>query len=236
MTFNTWNQVDEEGEFVAAVEHWQPDLIALQEVKSAFRKDSREAMTQWPYQVQAAFKGRYNIAILSKVPIVIEEADDDWLGCRCVQVVLDWNGEAIRVIVVHIRSPKTSIQVRRGIPVIQDFDASDQALTYVALARQIEESVEPLIVLGDFNTTEGQAGYRLLYALGLEDAHEAAGRGLGLTYPAPRTRAPWLPIPLIRIDHVFFGEAWHATETWATPLMGSDHQALVADLRWVGQE
>jgi vancomycin resistance protein VanJ len=236
MTFNTWNQVDEEGAFAAAVERWQPDLVALQEVKFAFRKDLKEAEEVWPYQVHAPIRGRYNISILSKVPITIERVDDERFGCHCVQALLEWNGETIRVIVVHIRAPDTSVKFRRGIPVVRRFDASNQALSYAALAKQIEESDEPLIVLGDFNTTEGQPGYRLLYQLGLEDAHEAAGWGLGFTYPAPRTRVSWLPIPLIRIDHVFFNEAWQATEAWTTPLMGSDHQALVADLRWVGRE
>jgi endonuclease/exonuclease/phosphatase (EEP) superfamily protein YafD len=236
MTFNTWNQVDEEGTFAAAVEEWQPDLVALQEVKFAFRKDLKEAKEEWPYQVHVPMRGRYNIAILSKVPIMLEEADGDRFGCHCVQALLEWNGETIRVIVVHIRAPDTSVKFRRGIPVVRRFDASNQALSYAALAKQIEESDEPLIVLGDFNTTEGQPGYRLLYQLGLEDAHEAAGWGLGFTYPAPRTRVSWLPIPLIRIDHVFFSEAWQATEAWTTPLMGSDHQAIVADLRWDGWE
>jgi endonuclease/exonuclease/phosphatase (EEP) superfamily protein YafD len=90
--------------------------------------------------------------------------------------------------------------------------------------------------LGDFNTTEQQPGYRRLYAVGLKDAHAEAGWGFGFTYPAPKRRLPWLPFSVIRIDHIFFGSSWRASRTWISPMMNSDHQTLVADLRLIAYD
>jgi endonuclease/exonuclease/phosphatase (EEP) superfamily protein YafD len=42
----------------------------------------------------------------------------------------------------------------------------------------------------------------------------------------------WLPFSLVRIDHVFYDSSWRAVRTFTSPLIGSDHLALVADLQW----
>lgn len=119
---------------------------------------------------------------------------------------------------------------------VKGFDASNQALAFEKLLALVQASREPVIVLGDFNTTERQAGYELMVEAGLKNAHEEVGWGLGLTFPAPFVMFDWLPFSLIRIDHVYFDSAWRAIETWTTTLMGSDHQAVIADLRWVGNK
>jgi endonuclease/exonuclease/phosphatase (EEP) superfamily protein YafD len=236
MTFNMWRRYERFADFASTVEEWQPDLIALQEVDPLLYDDLDQLVDGWPFQVRARVRGSSNIVVLSKMPLTLEEVDQDQLGCHCVQTVVEWQGETVRVVVVHVRAPKTKIRSRKGIPRLRSFDASSQVMTYDALLERIAVSKEPLIVLGDFNTTERQAGYRWLQAAGLQDAHEAVGFGLGLTYPAPWVRVRWLPFPLIRIDHVFFDGAWRATQTWTTPLMDSDHQAVVADLRFVAQD
>lgn len=236
MTFNTWNKYKRDGEFAAAVRQWQPDVIALQEINPRFGSDLKDLVDEWPYQLRAEWGTRANIAFLSKFPILSVETERDWQGCDCMDAVVSWHDQAIRVIVVDMRSPRYDINLRGVVPHIDGFNAESQVLSFGALMRRIETRNKPLIVLGDFNTTERQEGYYELYAAGLEDAHAAAGWGLGFTYPAPYSRIGWLPVSLIRIDHIFYGAAWQANQVWTTPLMGSDHQTVIADLRLVAQE
>ncbi len=235
MTLNTWKQNEQFGEFAATVEQWQPDLIALEEVGPGLALDLEQLSATWPYQVQVSIRSATRVALLSKFPILSQEADADFLGCHCAQLVVEWHGQRVRVIVVHVRAPRIFVDGGWQTLPIQTFDTSAQAKSYAKLLPLIQESREPLLVLGDFNTTERQAGYKLLYEAGLKDAHEEAGWGLGMTYPAPFIRPSWLPFPVIRIDHVFYDGAWQATRTWTEPLMGSDHQAVFADLRWFGE-
>lgn len=236
MTLNTWKEDDQGGDFAAKVEKWQPQLIAVQEVSSRFRLDLEALEKEWPYQAHGRTGGRGRVALLSKLPILSDDVDSDWLGCHCMQVVVSWHGQAIRVIVVHIWAPSYDLDTQGAIPLVRDFDASHQNVTYDALLQQVESSIEPIIILGDFNTTERQSGYHRLYETGFKDAHEEVGWGLGHTYPAPFRVIWWLPISLIRIDHVFYNAAWRATQVWTSSLMASDHQALLVDLELAVQD
>ena len=235
MTLNTWKKHDWQGDLEAALGEWQPDLIALQEVSPRLLPDLAKLSEEWPYQIHANIRVLTTVALLSKVPILAYDADNLWEGCHCMQVLLDWHGRPVRVIVVHIRAPSLGVFNVRGRPLrLQHFDTVAQTKSYAVLLSLIEASSEPVIVLGDFNTTERQAGYRAMYAAGMQDAHASVGWGPGFTYPAPHSRFSWLPLPVIRIDHIFYDEDWRAMQTWTMPMMGSDHQALVADLQWVG--
>lgn len=237
MTLNTWKQHDVNGDLAASLDEWQPDIIALQEVGSLLPRDLATLSETWPHQVHANIRVRTKVAFLSKVPILEVEADNTLEGCHCMQVVIDWHGRALRVIVVHIRSPRLGISNYRGQPIrLRHFDISEQEKAYAALLPLIAASREPVLVLGDFNTTEREPGYHALVEAGLQNAHAESGWGFGFTYPAPHSRIDWWPIPIIRIDHIFYDQAWRATQTWTAPLLGSDHQALLADLQWIGHD
>ena len=237
MTLNTWTQRDGDGDLAAALQEWQPDIIALQEVGALLPLDLAALSDEWPYQVHANIRVLTTVAFVSKVPILDVDADNLWDGCHCMQVVIDWQGRAIRVFVVHIRSPRLGATNYRWQPLhMRRFDTSEQEEAYAALLPLIEASREPVIVLGDFNTTEREAGYHKMIDAGLKNAHAEVGWGPGFTYPAPHSHLDWLPSSIIRIDHIFYDKAWRATQTWTTPLMGSDHQTLVADLQWIGDD
>lgn len=237
MTLNTWTNSDRSGRFAVAVREWQPDIIALQEVGPTFKYELDKLADEWPYQIRTTVRSTTRVALLSKFPILGQNADNEIGGCHCLQVTLERHGTEIEVILVHIRAPSLGIRNRRAKPLqVRGFDASAQESSYIALLSQISKSDKPLIVLGDFNTTERQQGYRLMYSAGLRNAHQEVGRGFGFTYPAAFSRVKWLPLPVIRIDHVFYYKHWHATQTSTSPLMGSDHEALLVDLRWVGGE
>lgn len=237
MTFNTWKEFRSRAEFVASVEEWQPDLIAMQEVHSVLRRDLESLSTTWPYQVVDVIRSSSRIALLSKYPIEKVKVDESTLGCHCMQALVRWQDRTVRVIVVHIRAPSLGARNFKGSPLrVVGFDTSLQERSLQQVIDIVEASQEPVIVLGDFNTTERQVGYKALLAAGLSNAHAEAGWGLGFTYPAPATRLSWLFFPVIRIDHVFYDHSWRALETWTASLMGSDHLALVADLEWIGDD
>ncbi len=98
-----------------------------------------------------------------------------------------------------------------------------------ALLRHLDaDPGRPRALLGDLNASPAWPLYRGL-ARRLTDAPAAVARRRGAR--APRTWGPGPNAPrLLRIDHVLV-ERVHAEEARALKLPGSDHNALVLDLR-----
>ncbi|WP_342371759.1 endonuclease/exonuclease/phosphatase family protein [Propioniciclava soli] len=84
---------------------------------------------------------------------------------------------------------------------------------------------EPLLVIGDMNTTREGATYREITAPGLVNAAQQAGAGWQPTFSGSR-RLP----ALIAIDHALVNDQVAAShfETFAVP--GSDHRGIIVDV------
>lgn len=112
------------------------------------------------------------------------------------------------------------------------------------LLKQVADDValeeRPVIVLGDFNTTDQTDNYRLL-ADRLIDVYWAAGRGFAFTWPdfgkADTPDRPWyLRLlfkvgPVIGIDHIFVSKHFTPQKSYVVPnAYQSDHRPMVAEL------
>jgi endonuclease/exonuclease/phosphatase family metal-dependent hydrolase len=86
---------------------------------------------------------------------------------------------------------------------------------------------EVRILAGDFNATLDHAPLRALLATGYVDAAEVAGAGLTGTW------GPYDgdPIPPVAIDHVLCDRRIGVADVSVHPLPGSDHRAVLAELR-----
>ncbi len=89
----------------------------------------------------------------------------------------------------------------------------------------------PVILGGDFNTTDQTQTYRML-SQHLKNAHWESGWGFGFSFPSLTWRPAGIPLPpLIRIDHIFYNN--HFTSRTAGTLKlsgGSDHYPVHAEL------
>lgn len=95
------------------------------------------------------------------------------------------------------------------------------------LRRRIARETDPVLLVGDFNSTPHQWAYRHL-AHGLQSAVVRRVRGWGGTFPARQ--------PLVQIDHVLADPAWQITAARIPKFEAgekiSDHRPVVAHLRW----
>jgi endonuclease/exonuclease/phosphatase family metal-dependent hydrolase len=80
------------------------------------------------------------------------------------------------------------------------------------------------LVVGDFNATWGNRGFRAILSTGLVDGAAARGDALDMTWSQLSSPLP----PLIRIDHVLTGPGVVVTTIHSRPGPGSDHRALLA--------
>lgn len=97
------------------------------------------------------------------------------------------------------------------------------------LASEVDGLEVPTVVAGDLNADRDHASFRKLLDVGLRDAHDVRGRGLARTWPASR--------PVLHLDHVMVrdrgGVRFEVVDVSEASIPGSDHLAVVADLRLV---
>lgn len=91
-----------------------------------------------------------------------------------------------------------------------------------ALLRSARAERVPVVVAGDFNTSDRSRSYRRITSR-FRDATRA-GWG-GPTY----VKASWRPF-LLRIDHIFVPRDWCASQAERFALHGSDHRGLAIDV------
>jgi vancomycin resistance protein VanJ len=110
--------------------------------------------------------------------------------------------------------------------------------------REVEEMLSgdvlseqgPVILGGDFNTTDQSQTYHLVKRY-LANTHDDAGCGFGFTFPARSRHLGRLSLfellfpPLLRIDHIFYSRHFTVLKSCtASDSVGSDHLPVVAEL------
>jgi len=94
--------------------------------------------------------------------------------------------------------------------------------------RLLHDPEEPVlrVLAGDFNATPDHAAFRRLLRRGWVDAARATGQGLRPTWSPIRVR-----VPRLTLDHVLVDPRIGVVSLAVVHVPGSDHRALVADLR-----
>jgi endonuclease/exonuclease/phosphatase (EEP) superfamily protein YafD len=103
----------------------------------------------------------------------------------------------------------------------------------VVLRDAARSATGPTVVAGDLNATMDHAPMRELVGRGYRDAATAARSRWQPTWPAAGEVSRFgLPVPsLLPIDHVMTRGGPHAVRTRTVTVSGTDHRALIADLR-----
>jgi endonuclease/exonuclease/phosphatase (EEP) superfamily protein YafD len=100
----------------------------------------------------------------------------------------------------------------------------DRLRALVAADRN-DPSVDALVVGGDFNASPMSFQYRRLRDAGLVSAHERVGRGFATTWPNLA-----VPIPPMRLDHVFVAGRIEPVSVREGEGEGSDHLPVFVEL------
>lgn len=167
---------------------------------------------------------RHELVILSRFPI-LERKQHSLEGLsQALEARVDVNGQPVRVLNVHMMTgdPKKILGKNAGLQERLALTAQTRHQQTKALLELIEDSPDPVILLGDFNTPPNSEDYGRL-AGALQDSFGAKGLGFGYTY-----RADW---PVWRIDYIWHSQQLKTVDSKVSPVIVSDHRALISSLR-----
>jgi endonuclease/exonuclease/phosphatase (EEP) superfamily protein YafD len=226
----------------ALVEALQVDVLAAQELSFEQADALREVLPYGDLDPHAAHEGM-GVALrrparTSRVPISFRNARVAHLSPA------DWPELAVPldVINVHIAAPHLApplgglMRRRRQLRSLEAYlaelagrgDTPQPAATPPASEPEAAAPAPSRVLVGDFNATPLWPVYRRI-ASQLTDAAIAVAQQRGR--PLKRTWGPWYGAPrLLRIDHGFVLGV-HVEEFEVVEVPGSDHSAIVMDLR-----
>jgi len=158
MTYNVLFTTTGAEPIAATIAQADPDLIAFQELSHPRAQALAQMLGErYPYRTPIAADHCYvQVAIWSRYPILeIEDVDPDVL-CRLRSVVIDFDGQPIRVVNVHAWS-YTGID-RESVE--RSFRWRHEQLDLIR--DMVEGQPEPLVLLGDLNSTPMSEVYETL--------------------------------------------------------------------------
>ena len=198
----------------AQITRFKPDLLVLEEVTPRWFDDLSDLSEQYPYQIHEVREDNFGIWVLSKYLMEDEEIvaygptqlPAATFRCRIGR-------QLVQVIAMHPMSPGSPAGVRWRNEQLRE------------IARRYKETDDPLLVVGDLNTTSFAPVFNeLCRTLELKDSRY--GFGLQCTWPG------WSFNPLmIALDHCLVSEEVEVTHREVGDYVGSDHLPVYTEIR-----
>ena len=208
---------DAQSLMTAAREH-RVDVLVLLEITPAAAERLRTAGLDslLPESVGRAIQGAAGTIIRSRIPLSLVEPGLDHVSPDAFDepvISLHRPGGDVVLRAVHSLppSPLGAVDWRSGLGELQGW-------------RERLPADQPLVMAGDFNSSQGHPGFRRV-AETMTDAHRAAGQGWVRTWPQERR----LVRPFIQLDHVLV-RGLDVVDAGIFHLPDTDHAAVWARL------
>ncbi len=222
MTYNVNHQRWDTEAVMAIVRSYSADIFGLVEPFQEQAADLRDRVQDlYPYYYRAS---RGGLSLFSHYPILASETDSLGTSDSSLFALLDLNGRLIRVVVTHPIVPISRENYHRRNALIS------------ALANYAEQQQDPVIIMGDFNTTSWSPYLQEFERLsGLQNA--TLGHGLHPTwcYGDPgnflRPLERFFSLLRIPIDHIFVSHDMIVDQVITGPAGVSDHRPLITHLQ-----
>lgn len=200
-----------------------PDIVLLQEFTNHWRDALDEALGErYPHSVGVPQSDSFGAAIYSKRPFAEPPVTDLAMGrisLPQMRVVVEHAEQRVAVYNVHLLPPRTLAYT------------TEHRVELADLCDLLRDEPLPYVVAGDFNFTDATAHADAVRAAGTRDVwnDSGPGDGYGVTWPV-HSFMRYVPMPGIRIDHVYRSEQWSTIRARTGVGTGSDHRPLVVSL------
>jgi endonuclease/exonuclease/phosphatase (EEP) superfamily protein YafD len=190
------------------------DVVAIQELSPRWQLAfaGPEFARVYPHRVEDVRSDAFGSGIYAREPLIESDVLETPVMPVARATVLV-GGRPVRIYSVHPPPPAHPALVDRW------------SRGLAAIEHAAREEKLPLVLAGDFNTTQHSAWYARLLRAGFANGHDACGRPFATTWPNGMLRM--LPI---RIDHVFVSNELRCVAVREGIGAGSDHRPVIADL------
>lgn len=195
-----------------------PDVVLIQEYSGHWHEAfQRELLPEYPHFAGIHQQDSFGAAIYSRIPFAEPATTQMTLaGMKMPQIraVFEIDGRRVAFYNFHIVPPRNlgySGWHRRQ---------------FADLLNIIDNDPRPKLIAGDFNFTGSSPMARDLRAAGYIDTHDLAGVGTDTTWPV-KGIFRYLPVPGLRIDHVYLSPQLTATSHHTGIGQGSDHRPII---------
>lgn len=199
-------------QYIATID---PDIIAFEEYTHDWDNLLSTALKDYPHRALQPKQDAFGIALYSKFPIVsggVERFSQNTTDV--VNVSIDLGDRLVQVIALHPPPPNSGATY------------SMRNELFKIIAEKTATHYEPLIVMGDFNSTPWTAHFTNMETTGkLRNAR--AGHGFHPTWPNSKLKMPLL----IPIDHILVNPKIGVAHFESKHVIGSDHRSIWARLR-----
>ncbi|MEG4225211.1 endonuclease/exonuclease/phosphatase family protein [Microcoleus sp. N9_B2] len=198
-------------EVISLVKAEQPDIAVFVELNSSWARELSVLREIFPYSSTQQESERFGSAIYSKLPLNNSSVRAFSNQRKSLLVDVKFQGKIISLILSH---PTVPIKQQSFI------DRNQQLAAIGEYAAQVKN---PLIVVGDFNTTMWSPFYKNMVKTGnLRNAR--SGFGILPTWPT------FMPLAYIPIDHFLVSKEIGVLKIRTGRNVGSDHLPLITDL------
>jgi endonuclease/exonuclease/phosphatase (EEP) superfamily protein YafD len=213
---NVYDQNPSMAGYAAQIRRYRPQLVTMEEATPPDVAQLRHsgALAALPHQVEIERYDPSAFFIASRYPLVDVNVIYDYIRPLVVELTVELPNGPQRLWVVHTIAPLPS-----------SFTQWTGQLSTIGRLLRTRGPVG-LLMVGDFNATWGNKGFRQILGTGMTDG--AAARGDPLAFTWSQT-LPLLP-PLVRIDHVLTGPGLVVTSIRTGVGPGSDHRDEMATL------
>jgi vancomycin resistance protein VanJ len=213
-------EADHLAEFIDAV---RPDIVTLQGW-SETNHESLFAGGGWERRQEGELLIASRFPITRVTPVDFRDDPETPVAERGAAALVELQGPrgTIYLITLHLASPHGGLMES-----IEDSGGKlaanvERRWRESAIVRSAADEVKgPLLLAGDFNTTDDSPIFREHWEE-YADSFAKAGCGFGFTYVNGHTQ--------IRIDHIMGSPACRFVRCWLGPDVGSPHRPLVADV------
>jgi len=198
-------------EVISLVKAEQPDIAVFVEVNTSWAKELSVLSEIFPYSSTQQESEAFGSAIYSKLPLENSSVKAFSNQRKSLSADVKFQGKIISLILAH-----PTVPIRQ-----ESFINRNKQLA--AIGEYAAQVKNPLIVVGDFNTTMWSPFYKNMVKTGnLRNAR--SGFGILPTWPT------FLPLAYIPIDHFLVSKEIGVLKIRTGPNVGSDHLPLITDL------
>lgn len=196
---------------ISLVKAEQPDIAVFVEVSTSWARELAVLSEMFPYSSQQQESEKFGSAIYSKLPLENVSVKAFSKQRKSLLADVTFQGKTISLILAHPSVP------------VKQHSFIDRNQQLAAIGEYAAQVKNPLIVVGDFNTTMWSPFYKNMVKTGnLRNAR--SGFGILPTWPT------FMPLAYIPIDHLLVSKEIGILKIHTGRNVGSDHLPLITDL------